>query len=114
MPQEYAVVFITVGSRAEAVKISDALLEGRAAACVNTVPGVSSHYLWQGKLETDAELLLIVKTRLALIPEVNRIVSELHSYDVPEVIALPIIGGSPEYLDWLGEVTAGGDAKEKL
>ena len=114
MSQEYAVVFITVGSRAEAEKISTALVAGRVAACVNTVPDVSSHYLWQGQPTTDAELLLIVKTRLALIPKVNRIVADLHSYDVPEVIALPVIGGSPDYLDWLGEVTDGGDAEAKI
>jgi len=113
MSAEYAVAFITVGSPAEAEKISTALVAARVAACVNTVPGVSSHYLWQGKPVTDAELLLIVKTRLTLIPEVNRIVADLHSYDVPEVIALPIIDGSPEYLDWLGEVTAGADLEEK-
>jgi periplasmic divalent cation tolerance protein len=109
MAEEYAVVLVTVGSRAEAEALSGALLAGRVAACVNTLPGVTSSYLWQGKLETDAELLLIVKTRRALIPAVNRIVREVHSYDVPEVIALPIIGGSPDYLGWLGEVTAGGD-----
>jgi periplasmic divalent cation tolerance protein len=111
MTGEYAVILITVGSRAEAEALSSALLARRAAACVNTLPGVTSSYLWQGKLETDAELLLIVKTRRALIPAVNRIVRELHSYDVPEVIALPIIGGSPDYLNWLDEVTAKDDTE---
>lgn len=105
---------ITVGNRAQADLLSRALVEGRAAACVNTLPGITSTFRWQGKLETDAELLLIVKTRRELIPEVSRIVRELHSYDVPEVIALPVIGGNPAYLDWLGEVIAQGDVEEPL
>jgi len=114
MTDEYAVAFITVGSQADADALSRALLDGRAAACVNTVPGVISRYLWQGTVETDAELLLIVKTRRALIPAVNRIVREKHKYSVPEVIFLPIIGGNPDYFAWLDEVTTAGDTEAQL
>jgi periplasmic divalent cation tolerance protein len=96
-----AVVLITVGSQEEARKVATALLEGRKAACVNIVPELESHFWWEGKLDTDQELLLIVKTRTSLMDELVSLVKSVHSYDVPEVIALPIIGGNQDYLDWL-------------
>ena len=100
-----AVVFITVGSQEEAQKIATALLEARKAACVNIVPKVESHFWWQGKLNTDQELLLIVKTRASLVDELIDRVKSVHSYDVPEIIALPIISGNQDYLDWLDKET---------
>jgi periplasmic divalent cation tolerance protein len=100
-----AVVFITVGSQEEAQKIATALLEARKAACVNIVPKVESHFWWQGKLNTDQELLLIVKTRALLVDELIDRVKSVHSYDVPEIIALPIISGNQDYLDWLDKET---------
>jgi periplasmic divalent cation tolerance protein len=96
-----AVVFITVGSQEEGRRVATALLEGRKAACVNIVPKVESHFWWQGKLDTDQELLLIVKTKASLVDELISLVKSVHSYDVPEVIALPVIGGNQDYLDWL-------------
>jgi len=103
-----AVVFITVGSQEEARKIAAALLEGRKAACVNIIPKVESHFWWEGKLDTDQELLLIVKTRASLVDELINLVKSVHSYDVPEVIALPVIGGNQDYLDWLDKETGQG------
>lgn len=95
------VVFITVSSPAEAKKISDALLKERLAACVNAVPGVVSRYWWKGKIETGKEILLIAKTVKAKVPAVIRRVKALHSYEVPEVIALPVSQGNPDYLKWV-------------
>jgi len=96
-----AVVFITVGSQEEARNIAKTLLEGRKAACVNIVPRVESYFWWEGNLDTDRELLLIVKTKASLVDELAALVKDVHSYDVPEVIALPIIGGNQDYLEWI-------------
>jgi periplasmic divalent cation tolerance protein len=95
------VIFITAGTGEEAHKIGQALLEHRAAACVNIAPNITSIFWWQEVLETDKEHLLIVKTRAGKVEEVVRLVKEFHSYEVPEVIALPIIGGNREYLEWI-------------
>lgn len=97
------VIFITAGTREEARKVGQALLEHRAAACVNIAPNITSIFWWQEVLETDQEHLLIVKTRASKLEEVVRLVKEIHSYEVPEVIALPVIGGNREYLEWIGE-----------
>jgi periplasmic divalent cation tolerance protein len=97
----YVVIFITASSQTEARRISDALLTQRKAACVNIIPRVNSSFWWQGKLESAAESLLIVKTKASLVNEVMALVKENHSYTVPEIIALPIIGGNPDYLEWI-------------
>lgn len=104
--RNYIVVFITARDAAEAQKIADVLLKGRQAACVNIVPKVNSHFWWQDKLDAAQESLLVVKTKDTLLPDIIKTVREIHSYSVPEIIALPIIGGNPEYLEWLdSEVT---------
>ncbi len=95
------VIFVTAGSHEEAEVIADVLLEQYKAACVNIIPAVDSHFRWEEKLETGQEALLIIKTRASLVEEVTNLVKTVHSYDVPEVIALPIIGGNPEYLAWI-------------
>lgn len=97
------VVFVTVGSEAEARKIADLLLDHRKAACINIVPRVDSSFWWQGKVDSAQESLLIIKTRESLLPEVTRLVKEAHSYTVPEIVALPIIGGNEDYLKWLDD-----------
>ena len=102
---DYVVVLITTGSPEEAQKISSALLEQKKAACVNIVPQVSSHFWWQGKLDNADENLLIIKTRASMLDDIISIVKENHSYEVAEVIALPIVGGNPDYLDWMAEET---------
>ncbi|HEY31635.1 MAG TPA: divalent-cation tolerance protein CutA [Dehalococcoidia bacterium] len=99
------VIFVTVGTREEAEVIADVLLEQNKAACINIVPAVYSHFRWEGKLETRQEALLIIKTQTSLVEEVTNLVKTVHSYDVPEVIALPIIGGNPEYLAWIDTET---------
>ena len=97
----YIVVFITTSTVEEAQRIATVLLERRKAACVNIVPQVSSQFWWQGKLEEAKESLLIVKTLASLLPEVIPLVKGAHSYQVPEIIALPILGGNKDYLKWI-------------
>ena len=98
---QQVVVFVTVGTQEEAQKIASVLLERRKGACVNIVAGVDSRYRWQGKLETDREALMIIKTRTALVDELVDLVKEIHPYDVPEVIVLPIVDGNSDYLRWI-------------
>lgn len=97
----YIVLFITTATAKEAQQISRTLLNQRKAACVNIVPKVSSFFWWQDKLDSAQESLLIVKTKASQLNEIVRLVQELHSYDVPEIIALPIIGGNQDYLEWI-------------
>ncbi len=102
---EEIVVFITAPDEDGAVRIAKALVEARLAACVNIIRDIRSIYTWQGKIEDDAEVLLIVKTRGKLFDPLSAKVKELHSYSVPEIIALPIVRGSKDYLKWIREVT---------
>ncbi len=95
------VLMITAGSEQEAHKIAELLVNARKAACVNIVPRVDSLFRWKGKIESAHESLLLVKTRASLLSEVISLVKQVHSYHVPEIIALPIVGGSREYLKWL-------------
>ena len=98
------VVLVTCGSLAEANRIARAVVGARLAACVNVLPGtVTSIYRWKGKVETARERLLLIKTSRKRLPRLEAEVSRLHSYDVPEFIALPVGGGSRRYLNWLGE-----------
>ncbi len=102
---QYIVVFITAAGSEEAGKIARLLLDSKLAACVNTVAAVDSLFWWQGKLDAARESLLIVKTRVELLPRLIAAVKGAHGYQVPEIIALPIIGGNPDYLKWLDDVT---------
>jgi len=97
------VVFITIDTKEEAQRIAKVLLEQRKAACVNIIPGVSSLFWWEDKLDSAQESLLIVKTKASVLNEVIRLVKEIHSYDVPEIIAMPIVGGNQDYLEWIGK-----------
>lgn len=99
-------VLSTAGSEAEARKIAYALVERRLAACVNIVPGISSVYRWQGKVESNDEYLLIVKTLRECEDKVRSAIRELHSYKVPECLVLAVDGGSEEYLQWLADAVA--------
>ena len=95
------IVLITTGSEEEAHRIAQLLVKKKKAACVNIVPTVDSVFRWKGRVDSARESLLLVKTRASLLSEIISLVKEAHSYEVPEIIALPIVGGSEEYLKWL-------------
>jgi periplasmic divalent cation tolerance protein len=102
---EAVVVYITVPNEQEGVKIAKALVEEKLAGCINIVKDIRSIYSWQGKIEDEPELLLIAKSRRQLFNKLKDRVKKLHSYTVPEIIAIPVIEGSEDYLNWLQEVT---------
>jgi periplasmic divalent cation tolerance protein len=109
------VVLVTCGSRSEARRMARALVEARLAACVNVLETpVQSTYRWKGKVQTAREHLLIMKSSRRRMAALQRAVERLHSYDVPEVIALPIAAGSAAYLKWLGECLKAENGKWKL
>lgn len=96
-------ILVTAASKEEANFIGKNMVEERLVACVNIVPGVRSLYVWKGKLYDEGEVLLIMKSRQGLFDKIKDRVIELHSYEVPEVIALPVVGGSEDYLKWMEE-----------
>jgi periplasmic divalent cation tolerance protein len=93
--------YITAGSKDEALRIGRAVVEERLAACANVLDGMTSVYWWKGALEQADEAVLIVKTRAELVDRLTARVRELHGYDCPCVISLPIAGGNPDYLAWI-------------
>jgi periplasmic divalent cation tolerance protein len=105
--REFIVVFVTVGSAAEGERLAQALVEERLAACVNRIPNIQSVYRWEGKVEQSGEELLVIKTGRQLFTALEKRVRELHSYEVPEIIALPLIEGNEAYLRWLEEQVPG-------
>lgn len=101
------VVLTTCGSEEEARKVAHGLVEGRLAACVNVAPGVHSIYRWKGSVEEAGEWLLVIKTRRDLFPGVREAITRLHSYELPECVALPVADGSEAYLAWIDSETSG-------
>jgi periplasmic divalent cation tolerance protein len=97
------IVLTNTGSQDEARKIASALVERKLAACVNIIPAVESTYWWKGKIETAPEWTLLIKTVRSNFEAVRDAIRELHSYDLPECIAIAIDDGSPEYLSWINE-----------
>ncbi len=100
---EAIVVLITCATEEEAAKIAEALVKERLAACVNRLSGVSSFFRWQGKLETAQEVLLVAKSNKTEFGKIEHRVKQLHSYEVPEIIALPVVAGHQPYLNWIDE-----------
>jgi len=97
------VVFMTASNGEEAARLADMLVGAHLAACVQILPEMESVYRWQGKIERAAEILLIAKTTKSKFEELEREVRALHSYDTPEIIAVPVVAGSARYLEWLSE-----------
>lgn len=98
------IVLVTCGSIREARRIASSVVEKRLAACVNIVPGpVQSIYRWKGKVERAREILMVIKTSVKRLAELEKEIVSLHSYDVPEFIAVPISSGSRKYLAWVNE-----------
>ena len=97
----YIIVFMTVSNKEEAVKILRALLKEKLIACANIMETVSSFFWWDGKITEEEEVLVIMKSHEKLFKRLSTRVTELHSYAVPEVLAVPAVDGSPAYLDWM-------------
>ncbi|MGF7117504.1 divalent-cation tolerance protein CutA [Methanobacterium oryzae] len=97
----YALVYITTSSKEESKKIANKLVEEKLAACINIISSIESIYLWKGKIEDDKESLLIAKTKVNTIDMIIKRVKEIHSYETPAILAIPIIEGSKDYLNYL-------------
>jgi periplasmic divalent cation tolerance protein len=102
---DYILVFVTTASAQEAEQLGKTLVEKRLAACGNIVQDIHSVFWWKETIETEQEALLILKSRAELFPTIINEVKSLHSYEVPEIIAIPIISGSEDYLKWIYEET---------
>jgi periplasmic divalent cation tolerance protein len=107
MENDCVVVWTTIGSTADGRGMASILVTERLAACVNVLPEMESFYRWKGQVEDDRERQLVMKTTAARVPALRARVHELHEYEVPEFLVLPIIGGSEAYLSWIRESTAG-------
>ena len=99
----HIIVLITVKDKKEAGKIAKKLIENKLAACVNIVAGVKSLFWWKGKVEQARESLLIIKSRKEKFEKIAKLVKSIHSYDIPEIIAIPIVSGFKPYLNWIDE-----------
>lgn len=105
MESQALVVYCTCPDQAVAERIAEAVVSERLAACVNLIPGLASIYRWEGQIQHDAELLLIIKTRRLVYLQLEARIIELHPYQIPEIIALPVQAGSAAYLDWIATNT---------
>ena len=97
------IVFMTASNGEEAARLADMLVGAHLAACVQILPEMESVYRWQGKIERAPEVLILAKTIRSKFEELEREVRALHSYDTPEIIAVPVVAGSARYLEWLSE-----------
>lgn len=106
MPKDdYIIVFNTCNSAEVASSIAEMLVSKKLAACVNIVKGIESVYQWQGKIEHEQEILLIIKTRQSLFSQLEQAIQKLHNYELPEIIAVPIVLGEKNYLNWIQSAT---------
>jgi periplasmic divalent cation tolerance protein len=106
IPSEPIVVLMTAANRQEAVRIAEMLVSTRLAACVQILPEIQSVYRWQGEVERASEVLLLAKTTTGRFDQLDRAVKEIHSYETPEILALPVTSISRPYLKWLQEAMA--------
>jgi periplasmic divalent cation tolerance protein len=106
---DYRLVFCTCPDQETAARIAERLVGDRLAACVNLLPGLTSIYRWQGEVQREAEVLLLIKTVTARLPALTAALRELHPYALPEIIALPITDGLPDYLTWVTTCTQADD-----
>lgn len=97
----YIAVFITCADKQESIKIAKALLTKKLVACVNIIDKLDSFFWWKGKIDRQKECLMIAKSTMAKLDKITRLVRSLHSYEVPEIIGLPVAGGNKKYLDWI-------------
>jgi periplasmic divalent cation tolerance protein len=104
LENRYIIVLVTTANKQEAENIAQHLLDAKLIACANIISPVASHFHWSGKIEKAQECLMLMKSRRDLFEKLTESVKALHSYEVPEILALPIVDGSTAYLDWLGSV----------
>ena len=102
---EYCIINCTAGNKEEALKISRELVKKKLIACSNIIPSITSVYSWEGRISGEAEVLMLMKTKTALFDRVKEEILKLHSYEVPEIIAVPVINGSESYIKWIDENT---------
>ncbi len=107
MASRFITVFCTVPDEQTASTIARHLVEARLAACCNIIPGLRSIYIWEGSIQDDKELLLIIKSKASLFDQLQATIKSLHPYQVPEILALPVDSGNKEYLKWLDEHVKG-------
>jgi periplasmic divalent cation tolerance protein len=100
---KYIVILSTAGTLEEASKIASELVSAHLVACVNLVPGIQSIYWWNNAVQKDQEILMIIKTESRNFEEVKRVILSVHSYEVPELISIPVDGGSKKYLEWIDQ-----------
>jgi periplasmic divalent cation tolerance protein len=105
-PAEYGVMLTTTPTRDEAAKIAKLLIDEKLAACVQLMP-IESFYVWEGTTQNEPEILLLIKTRAALFDQAIARIKQVHSYTVPEIVAMPFAAGFAGYLNWIGDVTGG-------
>ena len=101
MKTNFIVVLVTAKDKKEALKIAQGLLEAKLIACANIIDGVQSLFWWQGKIDSSKEVLLVLKSKKVLFKKISTKVKSLHSYQTPEIIALPVVEGSEDYLGWI-------------
>ena len=106
--RRYAVVLVTAPNLKTARALAKTALKARLVACANLVPRIESHYWWQGKLESGAEVLLVLKTTVARLRALEKVIVANHPYDTPEFVVLPVTGGNKRYLDWVSQSCDGG------
>jgi periplasmic divalent cation tolerance protein len=99
---KFAIVLVTAPDLKTARALAKAALQARLIACANLVPKIESHYWWQGKIESDVEVLMILKTQKSKLPALETLILAKHLYDTPEFLVLPLNSGSKKYLDWIG------------
>jgi periplasmic divalent cation tolerance protein len=108
MSPTYGLILTTIGSQSEAKALAEALVSDRLAACVQLIP-VESVYRWEGAVQCEPEVQVVIKTDLALFDRVEARIRSLHSYELPEIVAVPIVAGSVEYLGWIGASVRAGE-----
>ncbi len=110
--ESYIVIITTCASKEEAEELMQKLLKARLIACANIIPGVQSWFLWNGEITKENEVVVLMKSRKKYYPEIEEWIKTHHSYEVPEIIALPIVSASQDYLEWLHEETSLADLEE--
>jgi periplasmic divalent cation tolerance protein len=103
MKRKYCLLISTINKIEDARKLATHLVENHHVACVNLLPGIESIYWWENKVSSDAEILMLMKTEVSKVASVKKAIRELHSYDTPELIVLPIRGGMKRYLQWVSQ-----------